>query len=240
MCEDPQELAYKLKEIIDSLTSVHADCSSEEIDWEHVASAPPLKPQITYKRKKKAEREARDYSPSLLEKMLFLDKLKRARLERRVEELEKVDVEEYEYELKEYQKAYEEWEKKKRLSELLRKRGVDAYKDVILELELFKNVPYIGEFVDLKPVSDEVMVCNLAANSIDLIPKYKIKILKSGRPSVGELSATERFRLYKEHICSSVIRVAREIFAVLPVEIAIVTAVVKDPQSVSFEGPFPA
>jgi hypothetical protein len=49
--------------------------------------------------------------------------------------------------------------------------------------------------------------------------------LQSGKLSTKKMSQGQFYDLYQDYICGCVLRVAREIFALLPFEIAIVTAV---------------
>lgn len=48
------------------------------------------------------------------------------------------------------------------------------------------------------------------------------KILKSGKLSVKDMPKTKYFQLYQDYVCGSAIRLARELFALLPTDMVIV------------------
>jgi len=58
-----------------------------------------------------------------------------------------------------------------------------------------------------------------------VIPREICSLLKSGRLSTKEMPKSRFNALYQDHVCSAVLRVACELFAVLPARAAIVTAV---------------
>ncbi len=65
----------------------------------------------------------------------------------------------------------------------------------------------------------------MKVNSEEVIPNEVKTQLKSGKLSVKPMSKTRFYELYQDYICGGVLRVARELFALLPVEFVIVTAV---------------
>lgn len=58
----------------------------------------------------------------------------------------------------------------------------------------------------------------LFVNDSDVIPDYSLTQTSTGKLSKKKLSKTKFNELYQDHICSALIRVAREIFAYLPIQ----------------------
>lgn len=68
---------------------------------------------------------------------------------------------------------------------------------------------------------------NLLVNSLEVIPNYELKQTSTGKLSKKDMPKSRFNELYQDHICSSAIRIAREIFAYLPIEYARVNAISK-------------
>ena len=66
---------------------------------------------------------------------------------------------------------------------------------------------------------------NYFVNSEEAIPNYELKQTSTGKLSRKDMSKSKFNELYQDHICSSVIRIAREVFAYVPVEYARINAV---------------
>lgn len=58
-----------------------------------------------------------------------------------------------------------------------------------------------------------------------MIPREERTLLQSGRLSVKRLPAGKFNELYQDYVCGCVLRIAREVFALLPLDSIIVTAV---------------
>jgi hypothetical protein len=65
----------------------------------------------------------------------------------------------------------------------------------------------------------------LHVNSDEVIPSEVKGLLKSGKLSVKKMPKTRFYELYQDYVCGCVLRVARELFALLPIEMVIVNAV---------------
>lgn len=64
----------------------------------------------------------------------------------------------------------------------------------------------------------------MTAHDSKIIPKESKSLLKSGKLSVKDLPIGKYNELYQDYVCSSSLRVAREIFGLLPVDDMIVTS----------------
>jgi hypothetical protein len=58
----------------------------------------------------------------------------------------------------------------------------------------------------------------------EVLPKTGKRLLQSGRLSEKPLPKREYYELYQDHVCSAVLRVARDLLAILPIDAAVVTA----------------
>lgn len=57
-----------------------------------------------------------------------------------------------------------------------------------------------------------------------VIPKETKSLLKSGKLSVKKMPIGRFYEIYQDYICSCIFRIVNELFALLPIEVVIVTA----------------
>lgn len=80
--------------------------------------------------------------------------------------------------------------------------------------------------VDIQSATQKQCVMEVKiASCKDVVPREKYTCLKSGKLSVKPMSKTDYNELFQAHACSIMIRLAREAFALLPIELVVVTAV---------------
>jgi hypothetical protein len=75
---------------------------------------------------------------------------------------------------------------------------------------------HLGVRVETR-IAEPSLVEAFATFRYDAVPWTEYKILASGRTSVKEMSNAKHRELTQEHVCSAAIRIAREVFSLLPV-----------------------
>ena len=70
--------------------------------------------------------------------------------------------------------------------------------------------------------SPECVTATLVVNDQEAIPSRSKSLLKTGRVSVKEMPKSRFYALYQDHVCSCMLRVGRELLALLPIEMVIV------------------
>jgi gas vesicle protein len=219
-------------EYIDVLKSLHKD-SSETLDWNDVKKTPPpLEEAAENKKEKQARQRLLSYSPSLLDK-LFKNKDKKIKdLTHALEQailLDKADHEKY---LLEYKSALSDWRKLQKIAEGIQSKNVTAYKDVIQYFEPFAEIKDLGAEITLN-FEPTYVVIDLRVNTDVIIPKYILTQTSTGKLSKKEAPLSKFNELYQDYVCSCILRVAREIYAYIPLEFVFINAITKmlDPVS---------
>jgi len=59
----------------------------------------------------------------------------------------------------------------------------------------------------------------------DIVPTYSLSLTKTGKLSKKDLTKTAYYELVQDYVCSCALRIARDMFALLPLEIVVVHAV---------------
>jgi len=210
---------------IELLLSVHKECS-DIWDWKAIKSSnPPSKPTKYGKNEQLAQAKLNKYKPGVLDKLFKKQESKRNGLKNAIVESRQLDEREYQNAIQKYESQYSEWKTSVKLAERILTGDTKAYMDAIKEIHPFSEISSLGSFVEFKAENKSLFELTLYVNSDKVIPKEVKTLLKSGKLSVKKMSQTKFNELYQDYVCSCVLRVARESFALLPVNMVIITAV---------------
>jgi len=131
----------------------------------------------------------------------------------------------YQDALNEYKQKYVDWEAIRELASKILSGDVDAFVEAIRQADPFSEISQLGSSVELKSDGSNLIEATLRVNGEDVIPNEMKTLLKSGKHSVKKMTKTRFYELYQDYVCGGALRVAREIFTLLPIEMTIVTAV---------------
>jgi hypothetical protein len=206
---------------IDILLSVHKECSNDW-DWQAILSSRETSQPIrSYTREELARTKLNEFEPSFTDKLMGRVEAKRAERLKAVEEAKRVDDEEY-------QKALEAYAVREIASRILA-GDFQAFIDAIIQTDPFSDISELGSSIGFQAYASSVLVpiieATLHVNSEDVIPRETKTLLQSGRLSVKPMPTSRFNELYQDYVCGCVLRVARELFALLPIDKVIVTAV---------------
>lgn len=209
---------------IDMLKSVHKECGGKW-DWQAIysqeAGAAPT--QGAYL-ENAALAKLRGFKPSLVDKILGRTKSKIAALNDAVEAEKQKDIAEYEQALKDHQDELEDLEEAKKLANRIIQGEESAYLEAIEETDPFSDISALGSGLSFKLPDKSTIEATLSVRDQDSVPSEIKALLQSGKVSVKKMPKGAFYELYQDYICSCVIRVARESFALLPVQVVLVHA----------------
>jgi hypothetical protein len=212
------------EEHIESLTSFHRECS-DQIDWNAVKrQEPPGEPAKKSEHEASARRRMENYKPRLFDKALHRVEKKEQSLANAVDVAKAKDEEEYEKALKDFREAQRLWESQNELATKILTGDEQAYLDVLRKFNPFAGLEIMGSVANAKLHNDKIAEIDFHVSDPQIIPSDAKSLLKSGKLSVKEMSKGSFNSLYQTYVCSSVLRAAREITALLPVEMVIVNA----------------
>lgn len=200
-------------ETLNSLRSIHKNCD-DYIDWERVLTLKaPFSPGQIGPKQAKALEALNNYKPSFLEKMMHGDR--RKELEEAVEQARREDVEDY-----------ESWETLQFLAKQILAGDTDAYLNVIYEMNPLNDLLEYGSDFEFGTDNADEMQVEFTVNT-KIVPTYSLSLTKTGKVSRNELTKTAYYDLVQDYVSSCTIRIARDIFALLPVKNVYVHAVEK-------------
>lgn len=209
---------------IDVLLSVYKTCSSP-IDWQKIRAAkPPTKPTRSNTREKLAQEKLDKYKPGITDKLMKREEKRRGELAETVGSARQQDEEEYQKNFNQYQREYSEWEETQNQTEKVLSGDPDALVEVIKELNPLMEISELGSSIDFQGHQEHVMEALLHIKGEEVVPKKVKALLKSGKLSVKEMPKAQFWELYQDFVCGCVLRVARELFALLPLRTVLITA----------------
>jgi hypothetical protein len=208
---------------IDRLTSLHKECGSG-VNWHEIRAEPePSKPIPSNPLESKARAKEISYKPNFIDRVFGLEKRKRAKLALNIQKAISKDEENNNKTEKEWKEAHEEWASDVALAEKVLKGDSQAKVDVIKQLDPFSELTDLGSLLSFRVKDDGLIECDLSAHGSKVIPSEIKSLLSSGKLSVKKMPITKFNEVFQDYVCSSAIRVANELFSILPGEMVVVT-----------------
>jgi hypothetical protein len=210
---------------MDALLSVHKD-SSDDWDWHSIQeSGPPELPQRSDDSEKAAREIAVKYVPSLTDKVLGRTERKQKELAAKVEAAKLEDDHRFQQALDQNKLDFSEWQRLHNLAEGVLNGDLTAYETVIRETNPFSEIGELGSSVSFTIENSRIIEADLDVNSEAVIPAEEKTLLQSGKLSIKKIPKSRFYEIYQDYVASCLLRVARELFALLPIEMVVIHAV---------------
>jgi hypothetical protein len=106
-----------------------------------------------------------------------------------------------------------------------------AYIEALLELSPLSELSSLGSNLHFTVHGPQLLECCLKVNGAQVIPAEVKSLTATEKLSVKPMARVRFHEIYQDYICGCVLRVAREVFALLPVNTILTTAIadVADP-----------
>ena len=198
---------------LDGLLSIHKE-QSESVDWEEFASSlPPPAPQ----KKSYHELETKQRLMVLLSNQKHFEdaQIKRAQLQ---------DEREFQEASQAYTDQKAKWETLKDLSRRVLAGEHKAYTRALVEFNPFVEMSDLGSSIHFTVHSANLIECILKINGRQAIPAEVKMLTASGKVSIKPMPKGRFHEIYQDYLCGCVLRVAREVFALLPVDTILIRA----------------
>ncbi len=210
---------------IDLLLSVHKECS-DSIDWHSIKSSPePQKPENVKEREQKAREKADGYEVGFFDRLFNREEKIRKRLEEIITRAIDDDAYDSRISLKEWNEKYSDWEESVSLAKEVIENYDESKIKAIEAVDNLSDISVLGTSLSFSMVDNQIIESTINAHGSDIIPNRIKTLLKNGRLSEKQMPKGKFNELYQDYVCGCVLRVANEIFSILPEEIVIVTVV---------------
>lgn len=224
--ENAQQAVSDWENYVGTIQSVHKNCT-EPVDWIQIENTKkPIELTLDSKNELNAKNKLDNFKPSILDKLFGSTQKKLNRLNDLLEQAKTKDKKEYDVNYKEYLDELNNWQELQEISAGIKNKEIDFYKKALQYFDPFSDIGELGTQVSFNFEQNHIDI-DLHVNSIDNIPDYELKQTSTGKLSKKSMPKTRFNELYQDHICSASIRIAREVFAYLPIEYARINAVAK-------------
>jgi len=209
---------------VDALTSVHK-AAPEPIDWQQILEDPaPQEPVKDNSNENEAIRIFERYIPSFFDKLFGSTKGKREKLNKNILVAKEKDNSEFIKRREQYHAEKLTWEKLQNISREILDKKVTGYKDAIEYFQPLSEISEIGSKINFT-IERDYIITDLHVNGSEIIPNYILTQTSTGKASKKDMPVSKFNALYQDYACSCILRVARELLALIPVKFIIVNAV---------------
>ncbi|HEU6438545.1 MAG TPA: hypothetical protein VE028_13945 [Nitratidesulfovibrio sp.] len=229
--EEAKTAAVSWEKYVETIKSLHKDCT-DPIDWDEVINTPaPEEPVYDTPHETEIIYKIENFRPSFLDRLLF-DRIfsssekKKKRLESLREQARQRDHENYQAEINDFKEKKAEWTTLHAMASGVKNKDIGEYKNAIKFFDPFSSLNLLGQRIDII-FHKNIVDMDIHAHSSDVIPDFTLSLTSTGKLSRKSMAKGAFNELYQDHICSSILRAAREIFNYLPVNYTRITAISK-------------
>lgn len=213
------------EEQIANLLSVHKECC-DVVDWRAINEGlPPVVPEKPDTHEREAQTLFDEYEASFSDILFFRIRRKRQELFDAIDVGRAKDAEEYALQLMKFETFFKDWEWKRLRSDYVLAGDLEMMLEVIDIIGPFRQIAGIGSSMEFNLENPAEIEVSLNVNGKEAIPEEVKTVLKTGKLSVKKMPVMKYNELYQDYICGCALRIARELFALLPFEKVFVHAV---------------
>ncbi|KMY53333.1 hypothetical protein AC623_04445 [Bacillus sp. FJAT-27231] len=190
---------------LDLIRSIHKECD-DTFDWEEISrSTHPHQKNDKGQFEIEAQQELDSFQPTLFQKLLKTADKKEEELKAAVIQARQKDAEEC-----------SELERTISIANRILNKDVDAYFEVIEELAPLDDLLEFGSGFEFFIEDPGALEVEFLVHSKNVVPTQIKTLTKTGKLSVKNMSKTKYFDIQQDYVCSCAIRIARDMFAILP------------------------
>jgi Protein of unknown function (DUF4236) len=192
---------------IEMLTSVHQEVNNS-INWnEIVQSTPPFVLGQDGPNYQNAILAIENYKPTLRDKLF-----------NRIEARKRILQEDLETHREKDQKLYNDWKENVQEAKNILNGERNSWDEVIQKINPFEDIDQLGSSIQYSfPPTEPTVIVTIDIKNKRVIPNNILSITKTGKLSKKNMPKGKYYQLYQDYVCSCVLRIAREFFAILPV-----------------------
>lgn len=193
--------------------SIHKECD-DYLDWQHIlTSQPPFQIGEIGRFEVEASRKYANYKLKFLDWLFKREEKIYSQLAKEVEVAREKDLEEL-----------NEWKNTVSFAEKILAGDIDTYFQVIDEMNPLGDLSEFGSGFEFSTDDPSYIEVEFDAHFENVIPTEEKKLTQTGKLSLKQMTKTRYFDLQQDYVCSCTIRIARDLFALLPLKTVVVHA----------------
>lgn len=222
MTADASDAVADWENYIRNLTSLHTK-SAERIDWAAMTRrSQPSEPKPVSRHEMAAQAALTSYKPRFFDFLNGGGEMRKNSLQNAVVKGREADVAENEKAMRKHAAALEESRNDAALAKRILAGEASAIIEVISELKSFTDIDMIGKAIAFT-VEGTVIHAMPEVHGTDIVPNMRRKQLASGKLSETKMPVSQFNELYQDYVASAALRVAGDLFRILPLDEVYVT-----------------
>lgn len=218
-----QQAVSDWEDYVKTIQSIHKNCT-EPVNWKLIKNEEkPIKPTEKFENENLAKMKLVNFKPSFFDKIFGSTQKKINKLTKVLEQAKVKDKKENDLKHSEYLNEVRNWEELIDISVGIENKDIEAYRNALQYFDPFSDIGELGTKISFNFEKNHIDI-DLHINSLDIIPDYILSQTSTGKLSKKSMPKTRFNELYQDYVCSSILRVAREVFAYLPIEYARINA----------------
>lgn len=194
---------------IQMLTSVHLEVE-DNVDWHVIADEDISHLLNEGPNVKSVLDEIANYKPTVRDKLFNRVNARKMVIEEKLPEAREFDIILH--------------QKKQRLKDIALKilnGDSKIWSDALIEYAPFEDIESFGSKLNFD-IKDNELIVNLTVGNKEVVPTDRLSLTATNKVSRKKMSATNYLALYQDYVCSCIIRIAREVFAILPINTVLI------------------
>ncbi len=213
------------EQYVAEITSLHRGIDCEVIDWQAAAAIEiPPTPELGHEYEDAARRRHETFKPGLFENMFGTGDKRRDELEAEIARAAEKDAAVHAEALASFERDTADLVAARDMGQRLLEGNADAYLDVVAEVKPFSDIEHLGTNLNLHVYANGDLRIDLRVHGEAIVPQEKYSLRANGSLAVKAMPKGEFYDIYQDYVCSCVLRVAVEIFAVLPLDRVLINA----------------
>jgi hypothetical protein len=141
-----------------------------------------------------------------------------------VEQAQATDERDFRDALESHSNEVADWKHLRHLARRVLDGEPRAYTEALAECSAFGEIAELGSSIHVTVHGPKLLECVVSVNGQQVIPGQVKTLTATGKLSVKAMAKGRFQEIYADYLCGCAFRVAREVFAVLPVDLLLVTA----------------
>lgn len=198
---------------LDQIRSIHHECD-DPVDWEEVYNRKaPFEEGQAGPNERQARMDLQSYLPGFFDRLFKRSEAKIRKLEEKVQAEAQKDTD-----------LMNEWKYMHNVSKRILEKDIDAYFEVIDEFRPLDDLVEFGSGFEFGTDHPDIIHVSFDVNAKQAVPEKALSLTKTGKLSEKNLTKTAYYDIFQDYVCSCALRVARDMFALLPVRSVFVHA----------------
>lgn len=220
--DDAAEEVRNWENHIEGLLTVHTDLV-DPIDWQKLLAKPrPEEPEVLSHHQDKAETALSDFKPSIFDFFRGGTAKRQQILADTFSQAPTLDLLDHQKAMTTFNNELSDWETDRSLAKRLNDGDCSAIQEVIAEMQNLPKNDLIGTAVKFS-IGDNWVHARPQIHENDIIPNYRLKQLASGKLSETKMPVSQFNELYQDYVASVALKVAGDLFQILPLSEVFVT-----------------